>query len=619
MTTVRLTAAQALVKYLGQQYLCENDENGKTEAIFAGVFAIFGHGNVAGLGEALYAERDNLPTYRAHNEQGMAHAAIAFAKANNRRKMMACTTSIGPGATNMLTAAALAHVNRLPVLFLPGDTFANRTPDPVLQQLEDSANPTASVNDCFKPLSRYFDRITRPEQLITSLPTMMRTLLDAENCGPATLALPQDVQTQAFDFPQSLFEKTVHHIRKPGLDSRELAQSIEIIKQAKRPIIIAGGGVKYALACDELAKFSLQYAIPVVETQAGKGSVNWQHQYAMGGIGVTGSQAANTLAEQADVIIAIGTRLQDFTTESRTLFNGAKQTLMQINVGQFDATKHGSVPLVGDALVALTSLQQGLSDWCADSAWTSNAISLKQQWHAYYQQITDAPTAAVLPSDAQVLGAIKRQSEVSDVIVCAAGGLPGELHKLWLAEDDVSYHIEYGFSCMGYEIAGGLGVKMAHPKREVIVVVGDGSYMMMNSELATSVMLGHKIIVVVLDNRGFGCINRLQNATGNAPFNNLLEDCLTVEGGAAKIDFASHARAMGASAEAVSSISELELAMQRAKAANSSYVITIDTDPHVSADNGDAWWDVAVPELSSRSEVKQAFKDYQQQKTKQPY
>jgi 3D-(3,5/4)-trihydroxycyclohexane-1,2-dione acylhydrolase (decyclizing) len=345
----------------------------------------------------------------------------------------------------------------------------------------------------------------------------------------------------------------------------------------------------------------------------------------MGGIGVTGSQAANTLAEQADVIIAIGTRLQDFTTESRTLFNSAKQTLIQINVGQFDASKHGSVPLVGDALVALKSLNGALSDWCSDSAWAANATALKQQWHAYYQEVTAAPSASaaaptgILPSDAQVLGAIKRQSETRDVVVCAAGGLPGELHKLWLAEDDVSYHLEYGFSCMGYEIAGGLGVKMAHPKREVIVVVGDGSYMMMNSELATSVMLGHKIIVVVLDNRGFGCINRLQNATGNASFNNLLEDCLTVEGGAAKIDFASHARAMGATAESVSSIQELELAIQHARAADSSYVITIDTDPHLSADNGEAWWDVAIPEQSSRSEVQQAFKDYQQQKIKQPY
>lgn len=616
MQTIRLTTAQALVKYLEQQYLFEN---GEAEPIFAGVFSIFGHGNVAGLGEALYAAKDKLPTYRAHNEQGMAHAAIAFAKANNRRKIMACTSSIGPGATNMVTAAALAHVNRLPILFLAGDTFATRTPDPVLQQLENSGDPTVSVNDCFKPVSKYFDRITRPEQLITSLPSMMRILLDAENCGPVTLALPQDVQTQAFDYPVSLFAKKVHHIRRPGLDNRELMQCVEIIKQAKRPLIIAGGGVKYALACNELANFSSQYAIPVVETQAGKGSLNWQHKYAMGGIGVTGSQAANTLAERADVIIAIGTRLQDFTTESRTLFNTSEQKVIQINVGQFDANKHESVPLVGDALVALTNLHELLSDWLPSPEWSTTAITLNQQWQTYYEQVTSTPSVDVLPSDAQVLGAVKRQSNKSDVVVCAAGGLPGELHKLWRAEDDVSYHVEYGFSCMGYEIAGGMGVKMAHPDRQVIVVVGDGSYMMMNSELATSVMLGHKIIVVVLDNRGFGCINRLQNATGNAAFNNLLVDCKTIEGGAPKIDFANHAKTMGANGESVSSIIELEQAMQRAKASDKSYVIAIDTDPYISSDNGKAWWDVAIPEVSSRDEVKQAFNEYKNQKNKQPY
>lgn len=630
MKTIRLTAAQALVKFLGQQFLeTEYLETKSLETdahqhpIFAGVFAIFGHGNVAGLGEALYHTQDTLPTYRAHNEQSMAHAAIAFAKASHRRRVMACTTSIGPGATNMLTAAALAHVNRLPVLFIPGDVFASRTPDPVLQQLEDSSDPTLSVNDCFKPVSRYFDRISRPEQLINSLPMMVQTLLDPINCGPVTLAFPQDVQTQAFDYPASLFEKRVHRIRQQGPDKHELAEVLAVIRQAKRPLMIAGGGVKYALAYEALAEFSVTHNLPIAETQAGKGSLNWQHPCAVGGIGVTGSLAANSLAEQADVVIAIGTRLQDFTTQSRTLFEDKGKTLIQLNVGQFDATKHHAMPLVSDALIGLQQLSEGLTDWQASPEWLSTAQQLNQQWQAYYESVTNSQNQndnqPYLPSDAQVLGAIKRQSETSDVILCAAGGLPGELHKLWRAEDAVSYHLEYGFSCMGYEIAGGLGVKIAHPEREVIVVVGDGSYMMMNSELATSVMLGYKIIVVVLDNRGFGCINRLQNGTGNASFNNLFEHCKTTEQGAPKIDFAAHAQAMGVTSESVDSLQALEQGIQRARASDSSYLIAIDTDPAPSADNGDAWWDVAIPEVSASAGVNQAFEQYQVDKQKQPY
>ncbi|WP_416306322.1 3D-(3,5/4)-trihydroxycyclohexane-1,2-dione acylhydrolase (decyclizing) [Neptunicella sp. SCSIO 80796] len=615
MTSIRLTTAQALVRYLQQQYL--QTDNG-IAPIFAGCFAIFGHGNVSGLGEALYQQRQTFPTYRAHNEQGMAHAAIAFAKQRQRQQMMMCTTSIGPGAINMVTAAGLAHANRLPVLLVPGDIFANRTPDPVLQQIECFGDPTISVNDCFKPVSRFFDRISRPEQLINSLPMAMRTLLDPVDCGPVTLAIPQDVQSEAFDFPFSLFDKKIHRIRRPGAEQQELEQVIELIKQASKPLIIAGGGTKYSLATDALANFAHHYHIPVAETQAGKGSLNWQHPMSMGGIGVTGTLAANTLAREADIIIAIGSRLQDFTTESRTLFSQQNTTLVQINVGHFDAIKQNAVPLQADAKTAIDSLATALDGWRADARWSDRAKQLKLQWQDTYQQVTKANTSG-LPSDAQVLGAIKRQAAADDVIVCAAGGLPGELHKLWRSEDSGSYHVEYGFSCMGYEIAGGLGVKMASPEREVIVVVGDGSYMMMNSELATSVMMGYKIIVILLDNRGYGCINRLQMATGNEPFNNLLENCYSVDDGAPKINFAGHASAMGAQAESVKSIVELEQALTRARAASTSYLIAIDTDPYITTGNGESWWDVAVPQVSDSSKVEQAHQRYQNNKRKQPY
>jgi len=614
MTTIRLTAAQALTKYLTQQYL---ETDGKVEAIFAGAFAIFGHGNVSGLGQALYQERDKLPTYRAHNEQGMAHAAIAFAKQNNRRKMMVCTTSIGPGATNMVTAAALAHVNRLPVLLLPGDTFASRCPDPVLQQLEHFDDPNITVNDCFKPVSRYFDRINRPEQLINSLPVVMRTLLDPVNCGPVTLSLPQDVQTQAFDYPVSLFDKKVHRIRQPQGDIHDLEHVVEILKKSERPLIIAGGGVHYSLAVATLLKFAENHQIPVAETQAGKGAMKWDHPLSVGGIGVTGTKAANELAKQADVIIALGSRLQDFTTESRTLFN-PNTLLIQVNVAPFDVEKHGAIPVLGDCKLVLEKLDSDLLAWQSTENWQQAIQENRAEWNATYEQVTQ-DTGANLPSDAQVLGAIKRNSDAKDVIVCAAGGLPGDLHKLWRCDDSQSYHVEYGFSCMGYEIAGGLGVKMASPDRDVIVVVGDGSYMMMNSEIATAVMMGQKLIIVTLDNRGYGCINRLQMATGNEPFNNLLEDCETIEQGAPKIDFAAHAQAMGAASESVASIGELEQAFKRAKSSTNSYVIAIDTDPYITTDNGDAWWDVAIPEVSRSISVKAALEDYQIKKQNQPY
>lgn len=619
MTTLRLTMAQALVRYLSVQF---TEVEGQNCPLFAGVFAIFGHGNVAGMGEALYQYREVLPTLRAHNEQGMAHAAIAYAKAHNRQRLMACTTSIGPGATNMVTAAALAHVNRLPVLLLPGDVFAKRTPDPVLQQVECFSDPTISANDCFRPVSRYFDRISRPEQLITSLPVAIQTLLDPENCGPVTLALPQDVQAEAYDYPVSLFAERMHYLRRPPADAHELAQAIESIKAAKKPLIIAGGGVLYSQATQALKDFAETFKLPVAETQAGKGSIAWNHPNYVGSIGVTGSSAANKLAQEADLVLAIGSRLQDFTTASRTVFANPAVNLLQLNVAKFDAIKHKAQSLIADAQVGLQQLTDGLRGWQGNPTWLAQGQDAIAAWNAYYEQVTaldlSIATRTGLPSDAQVLGAIKRAGQTSDIIVCAAGGLPGELHKLWRTDQVNGYHLEYGFSCMGYEIAGGLGVKMAQPEREVMVVVGDGSYLMLNSELATSVMLGYKLIVVVLDNRGYACINRLQQATGSAPFNNLLENCVTVAEGAPKIDFAGHARALGAMAEFVTGIAELEAALGRARTANKSYVIALETDPSLTSAGG-FWWDVAVPEVSPREQVQAAHAQYVEAKRKQPY
>ena len=594
MSTVRLTAAQAVVRYLAVQ----RTEDG--QALFAGVWAIFGHGNVAGLGEALYAARDTLPTFRAHNEQGMALAAAAFAKATNRRRMMACTSSIGPGATNMITAAALAHVNRLPVLFLPGDVFATRRPDPVLQQIEDWGDATASVNDCFRPVSRWFDRITRPEQLITSLPNAIRVLTDPAECGPATLSLCQDVQAEAFDYPAELFEPVAHSMRRPGADRVELALAAAMLRKAERPLIVAGGGVLYSEATDALAEFAIRHGIPVAETQAGKGALPWDHPMAVGSIGVTGSSAANTLAREADLILAVGTRLQDFTTGSPALLAG--RPMLHLNVLAFDAAKHGAVPLIGDARRTLGEL--ALEGYRSAGSWQDRVRTLAGAWTAAVDAAIAAPGGNALPSDAQVIGAVSREAGPEDVVVCAAGGLPGELHKLWRAAGPGGYHVEYGYSCMGYEIAGGLGVRMARPGGEVFVMVGDGSYLMLNSELQTSVLLGRKLIVTVLDNGGFGCINRLQQACGGAPFNNLV-------GEPGWVDFAAHARSLGCLAEHVGSIAELEGALATARRADRTAVIVIRTDPVATTQEGGAWWDVPVAEASERTEVKTARRAYE--------
>lgn len=601
MSSVRLTMAQALVRWMAAQRV---ETHTGTECYFAGVWAIFGHGNVAGMGEALAASEDVLPTYRGHNEQGMAHAAIAFAKASRRDRAMACTTSIGPGATNMVTAAALAHVNRLPVLFLPGDVYASRRPDPVLQQIEYFSDATVTANDCFRPVSRLFDRITRPEQILDACPRAMAVLTDPATCGPVTLALCQDVQAEAFDYPGSFFAERVWRRRRLRPYEAEFESLLKAIEKSDRPLIIAGGGVLYSRAENELASLARSTGIPVVETQAGKGALPWDHPQTLGSVGVTGTSAANRAAEEADLIVGIGTRLQDFTTGSRSLFTGR---LFQVNVQPYDAVKHDAECVVGDARVVLEGLGERLGNWNAPVVWREANDRARSDWNRVFDRVT-APTVAV-PSDAQVIGALWRTAPEDAVVVCAAGGLPGELHKLWRTGVPGGYHVEYGYSCMGYEIAGGLGTKMAMPSREVIVVVGDGSYLMLNSELATSIMLGQKITVVLLDNGGYGCINRLQQGTGGRPFNNLLSDARHQV--IPNIDFVGHARSLGATAEKVSGIADLEAGLRRAAASQSSYVLVIDTDPAITTEAGGHWWDVAVPEVSQRAQVRAARLDYE--------
>jgi 3D-(3,5/4)-trihydroxycyclohexane-1,2-dione acylhydrolase (decyclizing) len=608
MTTVRLTMAQALARFLTRQMTVVD---GEKLPIVAGIWAIFGHGNVAGMGEALYGVRDELPTYRAHNEQAMAHAATAFAKANFRRRFMACTTSIGPGATNMVTAAAVAHVNRLPLLLLPGDVFASRRPDPVLQQIEDFGDATVSANDCFRPVSRYFDRLTRPEQLMPALHRAMAVLTDPAECGPVTLGLCQDVQAEAYDYPASFFAERIWATRRPRADEAELQAAAICLRNAHRPVIIAGGGVLYSEATEDLLAFAHAHDVPVLETQAGKSSMPHDDPLAMGSVGVTGTSVSNRLAGEADVILAVGTRLQDFTTGSWTLFQNPARRIVGLNVQPFDALKHATHGLVADARAGLSDLSAALGDWCAPAGWRQSAEDGRADWNRA-AAAAKAPTNAARPSDAAVIGAVERVFGHAACVVCAAGGLPGELHKLWNPSVPGGYHLEYGFSCMGYEIAGGLGVKLARPDDDVVVMVGDGSYLMMNSEIATSVMLGLKLVIVVLDNRGYGCINRLQRSTGAEGFNNLLGDSHHLA--LPEIDFAAHARALGAIASKVGSIADLEAALAASRDNDRTTVVVIDTDAYAVTEAGGTWWDVAVPEVSTRGAVNEARASYEKQR-----
>jgi 3D-(3,5/4)-trihydroxycyclohexane-1,2-dione acylhydrolase (decyclizing) len=622
METIRLTMAQALVKFLQAQYVMMEDDAGQQNQVplFGGVFAIFGHGNVAGLGEALSQVKNELPTYRGHNEQSMAFSAVAYAKQHRRQRAMAVTTSIGPGATNLVTAAALAHANRLPVLFLPGDTFSSRRPDPVLQQIEDFGDPGVTVNDTFKPVSRYFDRLHRPEQLITSAVQAMRVMTDPVACGPVTLALPQDVQTESYDYPVSFFRQRVWSRSLAHPAPCALNEAMYLVRAAKKPLIVAGGGVHYAQACAQLSDFAAITGIPVAETQAGKGALPWDHPQAIGSMGVTGSSAANHAADQADLIIAVGTRLQDFTTGSRTLFN---KPLLSINVAAFDAFKHDARALVADAKVALNALSASVreANYQASPEWMAWLQAERETWLADVTQATawSAENAAALPTDAQIIRQVDAWATEKTTVVCAAGGLPGELHKLWRAKNDLAYHVEYGYSCMGYEIAGGLGAKMAHPEREIVVMVGDGSYLMLNSEIATSVMLGYKIIIVVVDNRGFGCINRLQQGCGNEPFNNLWADCLTGPDGVPDIDFAAHAQALGAISYRVPDLTQLPQALSQARENSRTTVVCLEADAGPSTQAGGTWWDVAIPEVSNKDGVKQARISYEKKQKEQPY
>jgi 3D-(3,5/4)-trihydroxycyclohexane-1,2-dione acylhydrolase (decyclizing) len=598
MTTIRLTAAQAMMRWLSVQMTPEGDR------FIEGVWAIFGHGNVAGIGEALHAHRDVLPTWRGQNEQTMAHAAIAFAKTHHRRRAMAVTSSIGPGATNMVTAAALAHVNRLPVLLIPGDVFANRAPDPVLQQIEDFDDGTISANDCFRPVSRYFDRISRPEHILTALPRALRVMTDPANCGPVTLAFCQDTQAEAYDYPVDFFTPQVWHIRRPEPDQRELDAAVAAIRAAKKPLIVTGGGVLYSGAESTLADFAHRHNVPMVETQAGKGAVDWEHPLHFGSPGVTGTGCGNQLAAEADLVIGVGTRFQDFTTGSWTVFSAPGAKLLSINIHGYDASKRGAQALVADAQVALEKISTALGS----HRFSDPDFSARTNWFATTDALMAAPATNALPTDAQVIGAVQRQTSKSSIIMCAAGTMPGALHVLWRAAQG-GYHMEYGYSCMGYEIAGAMGIKMAAPEKDIVCMVGDGSYMMANSELATAVMMGIPFTVVLTDNRGYGCINRLQAATGGAPFNNLLADSHHVNELA--LDFVAHAAAMGATALKVSDIAGLEAAMAAAKTATIPTVIVIDTDPAPGTGAGGTWWNVAVPEVSTRVEVRTAREDYE--------
>jgi 3D-(3,5/4)-trihydroxycyclohexane-1,2-dione acylhydrolase (decyclizing) len=605
MKTIRLTAAQAMVRWLSVQMTDDG------EPFIAGVWAIFGHGNVAGLGEALHGVRETLQTWRGHNEQTMAHTAIAYAKAMKRRRAMVVTSSIGPGALNMVTAAALAYVNRLPVLLIPGDVFANRAPDPVLQQVEVPGDGTVSANDCFRPVSRYYDRISRPEHILTALPRAFRVMTDPAECGPVTLSFCQDTQAEAYDYPVSFFEPRVWHIRRPQPDTEELHAAIAAIRAAKAPVIVAGGGVIYSDAEVDLASFAAAHDIPVVETQGGKSALGHDHPLNYGPVGVTGSASANAVCEAADLVIGVGTRFQDFTTGSWSLFKNPDRRIMSINVMAYDAYKHGAISLVSDAKIALQAIGKALGT----QKFQLPPAALKADWAKARAAVKAMPEAGnQLPTDMQVVGAVNRTSGARTIVMGAAGTMPGELHKIWDAVPG-GYHMEYGFSCMGYEIAGALGIKMARPQADVICMVGDGSYMMANSELATAVMMGVPFTVVVTDNRGFGCINRLQKGTGGAGFNNLLDDSYHVN--ASAIDFVAHAGSMGAVAVKAASIAALEAELLKAKDATRPVVIVIDTDPMPSTHEGGSWWEVGVPEVSVRPAVNKARRAFEENKKEQ--
>ena len=610
MKNIQLTCSHALVKFLIKQKILIN---GKKEPLFPGVFGIFGHGNVACLGQALEENKNELPTWRGHHEQNMALTGIAYSRAKRRKQIFIATSSVGPGSTNMITAAAVAMSNRLPILFLPGDTFANRMPDPVLQQVEHFNNPGLTQNDSFKSVVKYFDRITRPEQIISSLPQAIEMMLDPADCGPACISLSQDVQGELFDYPEEFFKERVHHIRRAKPDDFQIKKAAEIIKKSKMPLIISGGGVFYSDATSELSNFAIKHNIPVSQTVMGYSTMKKDHSHFLGVIGGLGGKAANNMAKKTDLAIAIGTKLGDFTTGSWANFENSSFKLISINTCRYDATKHLAQAVIGDAKVSLKELSMALGDWSADKNWNEKGRIELKNWNEYVDK-ESGPTNKKLPSYAHAVGAIYRNSEPSDIAVTAAGGLVGEVIQVWRPKELNTHETEWGFSCMGYEISGALGIKMANPEKEVIAFVGDGSYLLFNSDIYSSVITNHKLIIIVCDNGGHAVINRLQLFKGGKEFNCLFKTSKTSN--LIPVNFSNHAKSMGADGEHVNSISELEEAFKRAKKSKKTYVISIHTDGYQWLE-GSAYWESPTLSIPTTEENKKALKEHIQGKKKQ--
>ncbi|RRS00776.1 3D-(3,5/4)-trihydroxycyclohexane-1,2-dione acylhydrolase (decyclizing) [Glycomyces terrestris] len=612
MSTIRLTTAQALVRFLAAQY---TERDGERRRLVNGAFGIFGHGNVAGLGQALLqaartGEAD-LPYLLARNEQAMVHAAVAYAKVADRLSTYACTASIGPGSTNMVTGAALATINRLPVILLPSDVFATRAPDPVLQQLEDTRGGDVSVNDAFRPVSKYFDRVWRPEQLIPAALAAMRVLTDPVETGAVTLCLPQDVQAEAHDWPAEFFRERVWTVRRPEPDAAELEAALAVLRGAERPLIVAGGGAVYSRATEELRAFAAARGIPVAETHAGRGSVQWDHPQAVGALGATGSRAANVLAAEADVVLGIGTRYSDFTTASHTVFGDA--AFVNLNVAALDAAKHAAATLVADARAGITALDRGLGDWRADAAWTARAAALAGEWQA----VIDAakhPGPGPLPAQTEILGALNDAVDERDIVVNAAGSMPGDLQMMWRSRDPKQYHVEYGYSCMGYEIAAGLGCELADPDRGVYVLVGDGSYLMLASEIPTLVAEGLKVVIVIVQNHGFASIGALSESLGSQRFGTAYRyrdaESGLLDGDVLPVDLAANAASLGATVLKAATVAEFKEALATAKAAATTTVVHVETDPRSPGLPQSAWWDVPVSEVSELDSTRAAFDAY---------
>jgi 3D-(3,5/4)-trihydroxycyclohexane-1,2-dione acylhydrolase (decyclizing) len=616
--TRRLTAAQALVAFLEQQHV---ERDGREQQFFAGAWGIFGHGNVAGIGQALHQHPD-FRYYLCRNEQAMVHTAVAYAKMSNRLRAFACTSSIGPGATNMITGAATATINRLPVLLLPGDIFARRNVAPVLQQLESEQSQDLSVNDCFKPVSRYWDRINRPDQLPFSLVEAMRVLSSPSQTGAVTLAMPQDVQTEAWDYPAELFEKRVWHVPRPPADRAMLERAAGMIRASKRPMIVAGGGVIYSEATDALARFASQTGIPVGETQAGKGSLAFDHPQNLEALGVTGTPGANIVAREADLVVAIGTRLSDFTTASKTAFQNTAVRFININISEFDAHKHSGLPVVGDARTAIDELRVALADHRVAADYASQIASLKQQWEAEVERLFNRLHGPPI-SQSEVIGLVNNFSRPEDVVVCAAGSLPGDLHKLWRTRNPKGYHMEYGYSCMGYEIAGGLGAKMADPSREVYVMVGDGSYLMMSQEIVTSIAEGAKLTIVIHDNHGFSSIGGLSQAVGSGGFGTDYKyrhgDTGQLDGDYLPVDLAANAASLGAHTIRASSREELQSALEEARRQDRTTAIVVEVDKEARVPGYESWWDVPIAEVSEVEAVGRARAEYEKRVRNEKY